>query len=173
MRRVRGDGRLHGDGGAVIIELALVAPILLFMVMGLIDFSWRELKDDQVTSAARDGGRVAILKYKSLGATSSQPTTSPALTAQVSCTSTGNAAYQSICETVKSRLAGTQINNVLVACVRQHTTNVFVQCSSMTGVDSTYFVWVRVAWNFQPLTIVGQTWMGSGTKSTTIRMAVE
>ncbi len=55
----RSSGRFRGDDGAVLVEFALVAPLLLVLVFGLIDYG-RMLNDDNtltrtVQSAARTG----------------------------------------------------------------------------------------------------------------------
>src|SRR5512139_2340495 len=51
----------HADGGAAAVEFALVLPLLLLVVFGLIDFG-RALNEQIVlTQAAREGARAASL----------------------------------------------------------------------------------------------------------------
>ncbi|MBC9732260.1 TadE/TadG family type IV pilus assembly protein [Nocardioides marmotae] len=52
----RRDGR-----GAAAVEFALVVPLLLFLVFGIIDFGWMLMKANLVNNAARDAARVASL----------------------------------------------------------------------------------------------------------------
>jgi len=60
--------------GATILEMAIVLPLLLILVFGVIEYSWMFLKAGQISNAAREGARYAIL----LDITSlEQVTTSP------------------------------------------------------------------------------------------------
>ncbi|HEV3058433.1 MAG TPA: TadE family protein [Vicinamibacterales bacterium] len=47
--------------GAELIEFALVFPLLLFVVLGVIDFGFLFQRYEVVTNAAREGARVAVL----------------------------------------------------------------------------------------------------------------
>lgn len=47
--------------GAAALEFALVAPVLLLMMLGMIDFGLRLNAEAVVANAARDGARVASL----------------------------------------------------------------------------------------------------------------
>lgn len=49
------------DSGAVAVEFGLIAPMLLLLVFGLIDFGWMFNRDMMVNNIARDGARVASL----------------------------------------------------------------------------------------------------------------
>ena len=59
--RETGTGRFRGDDGAILVEAAFVLPVLLFIILGLVDFSMWEFQRSQASSAARDGARVGIL----------------------------------------------------------------------------------------------------------------
>jgi Flp pilus assembly protein TadG len=50
-----------GERGAELIELALVLPILLILVAGIVDFGFLFQRWEVVTNAAREGARVAVL----------------------------------------------------------------------------------------------------------------
>ena len=50
------------DRGATAVEVALLMPILLFLVMGVIDFGRAMHAQITITQAAREGVRVAALK---------------------------------------------------------------------------------------------------------------
>jgi len=54
-------GRREGERGSELIELALVLPILLFIVAGIVDFGFLFQRYEVVTNAAREGARVAVL----------------------------------------------------------------------------------------------------------------
>jgi Flp pilus assembly protein TadG len=53
--------RFHSERGAELIEFALVVPLLLFIIMGLIDFGFLFQRYEVVTNAAREGARIAVL----------------------------------------------------------------------------------------------------------------
>lgn len=49
------------ERGSVIVEFALVAPLLLMIVMGIIDFGWMIDRNNMVNNVSRDAARVASL----------------------------------------------------------------------------------------------------------------
>jgi len=49
------------DRGAELIELAIVFPILMLLVAGMVDFGFLFQRYETVTNAAREGARVATL----------------------------------------------------------------------------------------------------------------
>jgi hypothetical protein len=53
--------RIRSERGAELIEFALVLPLLLFIVMGVIDFGFLFQRFEVVTNAAREGARMAVL----------------------------------------------------------------------------------------------------------------
>lgn len=56
------DLRAHGRrGGTSFVELALVLPVLLAILMGVIDFGWLARNTLIVANAAREGARAAAL----------------------------------------------------------------------------------------------------------------
>jgi len=63
--------RRRTERGAVVVEFALVVPLLLMLVFGIVDFGWMMNRDMLVDNASRDGVRVA-----SLGGTFSEVCTS-------------------------------------------------------------------------------------------------
>ncbi len=54
-------GRRGDERGAAAVEFALVAPLLLLLLFGIIDFGWMLMKASLVNNAARDAARVASL----------------------------------------------------------------------------------------------------------------
>jgi Flp pilus assembly protein TadG len=59
MRRFRRRGR--DETGAELIEFALVFPLLLMTVLGIVDFGFLFQRYEVLTNAAREGARVAVL----------------------------------------------------------------------------------------------------------------
>ena len=53
--------RLRCDKGAELIEFALVLPLLLLLLFGIIDFGFLFQRYEAVTNAAREGARIAVL----------------------------------------------------------------------------------------------------------------
>jgi Flp pilus assembly protein TadG len=53
--------RLRCDRGAELIEFALVFPLLLLVLFGIMDFGLLFQRYEAVTNAAREGARVAVL----------------------------------------------------------------------------------------------------------------
>lgn len=54
-------GRLPGDRGAAAVEFALLLPVLLLIVFGIIDFGRALNAQVTLTQAAREGARLAAL----------------------------------------------------------------------------------------------------------------
>lgn len=57
---VRTRGKKHCRGAAA-VEIALVLPLLLLLTLGAIKYGWLFLISQQITNAARQGARIAIL----------------------------------------------------------------------------------------------------------------
>ncbi len=53
--------RLKSPRGAELIEFALVFPLLLLVVLGIVDFGFLFQRMEVVTNAAREGARLAVL----------------------------------------------------------------------------------------------------------------
>jgi Flp pilus assembly protein TadG len=53
--------RGRSETGAELVEFALVFPLLLLVVLGIIDFGFLFQKYEVVTNAAREGARIATL----------------------------------------------------------------------------------------------------------------
>jgi Flp pilus assembly protein TadG len=51
----------RGERGAELIEFALVLPLLLLVVLGIVDFGFMFQRLEVVTNAAREGARIAVL----------------------------------------------------------------------------------------------------------------
>jgi len=53
--------RWRSDTGAELIEFALVFPLLLLVVLGIVDFGIMFQQYEVLTNAAREGARIAVL----------------------------------------------------------------------------------------------------------------
>jgi Flp pilus assembly protein TadG len=125
-----------------LVEAALVLPILLTVVLGFFDFGSWELQSTQASSAARDGARVAILRYKQ---------------ADVA----GSADNKAIVDAVKRRLAGQTYSSLTVTCVGPTTTTPITGGCAAAQVDRDR-VLVNISWSRKPWTFVGG-WFGTQT----------
>ena len=54
-------GRWRSECGAELIEFAIVAPLLIFIIAGIVDFGMMFRTYEAVTNAAREGARVGVL----------------------------------------------------------------------------------------------------------------
>ena len=60
--RVNGmKGRLKSERGAELIEFALIFPLLLLILLGIIDFGFLFQRYEVLTNATREGARLAVL----------------------------------------------------------------------------------------------------------------
>jgi Flp pilus assembly protein TadG len=83
---MRGHHRAKRQRGAAALEFALVAPVLLLMMLGMIDFGLRLNAEAVVTNAARDGARVASLGGDSAQViAAAQKSSYPSATVKVDC----------------------------------------------------------------------------------------
>lgn len=53
--------QLKSERGAELIEFALVFPLLLMVILGIVDFGFLFQRMEVVTNAAREGARIAVL----------------------------------------------------------------------------------------------------------------
>lgn len=53
--------RVRAERGAELIEFALVFPLLLLLVLGMVDFGFLFQRYEVLTNAAREGARLAVL----------------------------------------------------------------------------------------------------------------
>lgn len=61
MAPVRRPHLFSSESGAELIEFALVVPLLLFIIMGVVDMGFMFQRFEVVTNAAREGARIAVL----------------------------------------------------------------------------------------------------------------
>jgi Flp pilus assembly protein TadG len=55
-------GAIPVSRGAAVVEMAVVTPILLTLVFGIIEFSWYMSSQETLTNAAREGCRTAVIQ---------------------------------------------------------------------------------------------------------------
>lgn len=128
--------RLRDDGGAVIVEAALVLPILLAFFLGLFEYSIVEFQQSQATSAARDGARAGIvLDYSAAD-------------------QTGSPANLAIEAAVRARLLGQENVTIVVRCVLDDGTTT-VACSNSALKSDQGFLSVAVSWPYESVTGTG------------------
>jgi hypothetical protein len=58
-----------GDDGAVLVEFALICPILFLLIFGVIEFGWAFGQNLDVRHGAREGARLAAVNFRSTSAT--------------------------------------------------------------------------------------------------------
>lgn len=81
MRQLNGgarDGactRMQGDEGAVIIEFALMAPLLLLVIFSIVEFGYGYGQSLDVRHGAREAARLAAVNYRTTNVTGSAQTT--------------------------------------------------------------------------------------------------
>jgi Flp pilus assembly protein TadG len=61
MVSITGKRRFKSERGAELIEFALVFPLLLLVILGIVDFGFLFQRMEVVTNAAREGARIAVL----------------------------------------------------------------------------------------------------------------
>ncbi len=82
--------------GAAAVELAVVLPLLLTLVFGIIEFGWVFMVRETLTNSSREGCRVAVLQgsteqdIRDRVAASMNPTGLSTYTVQISRSSPGN-----------------------------------------------------------------------------------
>ena len=54
---------LRADKGQAMVEFALVLPLLLALLCGIVDFGWLYYNQITLNNAAREGARYAVIHY--------------------------------------------------------------------------------------------------------------
>lgn len=55
--------RMRGDDGAVLVEFAILAPVLFLIIFGIIEFGWAWFNNLDVRHGAREGVRLAAVDF--------------------------------------------------------------------------------------------------------------
>lgn len=56
-------GTKKRDGGASLVEFALVAPLLVLLLIGMVEFGWLFAQNLDVRHGAREGARLAAVNF--------------------------------------------------------------------------------------------------------------
>lgn len=67
-------GRRDGEGGAAMVEFALIAPLLIALLFGIIEFGWAFSQVLDTRHGAREGARLVAVNYHPTGSTGSTQT---------------------------------------------------------------------------------------------------
>ncbi|MGY1779263.1 TadE/TadG family type IV pilus assembly protein [Geodermatophilus sp. SYSU D01036] len=83
--------RLHRERGASVVEFALIVPLLMILVLGIVEFGHAFQVQGTLSAAAREGARVMALQSNPAAARAAvrdaAPTLDPAITdAQIAIT---------------------------------------------------------------------------------------
>ena len=70
---------LKGSGGQTLVEFALVLPILLVVIVGVLDGGRVIFTNTTLSQAAREGARLAAVEAGNVGLTTSDCVATPAL----------------------------------------------------------------------------------------------
>ena len=103
--RAGGRRRERDQRGAVVVEFALIVPLLLLIVFGVLDFGYMLNRTTIVSNASRDGARTASL----------------------------DGSYADICTTVKSELAGSGIAVPAACTATTGNTIIKIDCKMVDG----------------------------------------
>lgn len=112
--------RFRGERGAAAVEFALIVPVLVMIVFGIVDFGFAINRDTLVNNAAREGARVGALDpdqtaittavRQALSSVEPVGTTPSAITVTVTCLKPDNSACTNFATDAVS--GGTVIVNV-------------------------------------------------------------
>jgi Flp pilus assembly protein TadG len=156
---------MSDERGSTILELAIVAPVLFALFLGLITFSVTIGAQNDVSNGVRDGARLGIINFSCADSYSGSPDQG-----HDNCPDESNSPqYTAISKAVKATAGSlAHISSIAVRCVDgTNTTLTTKTCnSSITpGVD---LIEVKVAWT--PL--VSNSYFGGGTQSELSRMMI-
>ncbi|MDA8394020.1 MAG: pilus assembly protein [Candidatus Dormibacteraeota bacterium] len=94
-------GARHASIGQSAVEFALVAPLLFLLLFGIVDFGRAMFYQNEVTNAAREGARIAILASNPCNTVYGNPAGN--------CTSDATPAGPSVCSAIEG--SATLISN--------------------------------------------------------------
>lgn len=137
--------RVSGDSGSIVVETAIVFPFLFLLVMGLLEFSLFELRQSQLSSAARDGARAGIITWFAADT---------GVYTGGTCPSTPTS-FANICDSVVKRLAGSKAASIRVACY-VGTSATVESCADGTVTEGLDTMRVTVTYTYKPVSFVGQ-----------------
>ena len=120
------------ERAATLLEVALTLPVLMLSILGFVDLGMAVFQSSQASSAAADGARVGIVRYKQADVANS-------------------ADRVSIESAVRGKLVGQKVDAITVACIGP--TGATVVCAlADPEVDR---LRVTASWAFRPLSPMG------------------
>ena len=151
--------RSDRERGAVVVEFALIVPMLLLIVLGVFDFGYMLNRNTIVSNASRDGARTASL----------------------------DGSYADICETVRSELSDSGIAVPANCTATSGTTVIKIDCKKVdntacAATSTTYDTLavsgataiVTVTYTYTYITpLIGQMFGGTEVFTQTTQMRVE
>ena len=63
------------ERGAALVEAALVMPLLILLLMGIVEFGWAFTQTMEIRHAAREGARIAAVNFDGVNTTGVDQTT--------------------------------------------------------------------------------------------------
>jgi len=141
----------RSERGSAVVEAAVVLPLLMLFVLGLVDLGLWDYQNSQASSAARDGARVAIISVTGTDVS-------------------GTAANTTVHDAIAARLGG-QAFTFTVQCMSSTTTISKTCAVSPTTVDRDR-VQVSVSWNRPAMTFVSMMVAASATVSGSSTMTI-
>lgn len=82
--------RKQREDGAALVEFAFVAPLLILLILGTVEFSWGFAQNLSVRHAAREGARIAAVDFGDIDAIASEICGRTDFLSDLTLTLTGN-----------------------------------------------------------------------------------
>ncbi|MDO8484629.1 MAG: TadE/TadG family type IV pilus assembly protein [Candidatus Limnocylindrales bacterium] len=164
--------RTKGSGGQTLVEFALVLPLFLLLVFGLIDMGRLVYMNSTISQAAREATRVAAVEASWIGSTRSDcnQTGGPVCPANV-------AAFRADVLAAANRMmapfGSIADADLYTSCTTTPPTPVTTTtCNYLTDVAADQFASVRTELVFRPLTPVISSFISSITTSGSATMVI-
>ena len=143
----------RSERGSVLVEAALVMPLIVLFMLGAVDLGMWVLQTTQAGSAARSGARIGILHYRLADQTGS--TDEASIRAAVTRDATTDAAV-----------------TVVIRCVGPGSTTVLPGGCQSASVVSPDRIMVKVSWNRPSLTFLTMPFGATQTVPASAVMAI-
>ena len=147
----------RSERGAVLVEAAIVLPVLMLFILGLIDLAMWDFQRSQASSAARDGARAGIVAVTN--ADCAQP-----------CVGALAVNHNTISDAIAAKLGGKTFT-FTVKCMSASSTLPKTCAATPATVDRDR-VEVHVTWNRPAMTFVSKMVGASSTVQATSRMTL-
>jgi len=156
---------MRDEKGSTMIELAIVAPVLFALFLGLITFSVMIGAENDVSNGVRDGARLGIINFSCADSYSGSPNQG-----HDQCPEESNSSqFTAVSKAVKATAGSlAHINSIAVRCIDGTNTSLTSKVcnSSITpGVD---LIEVKVTWT----PVVSSSYFGGGTRTEVSRMMI-